>query len=183
MNNNRPRFFPDTGKTTAECMNIKTYIFVGLKSWAVKKYSKVYRPEYCSTLWSPSSKKPQMELERVQRRFTKQLRGMCSLKYEERLSELGLVTLTKRRSFLDLVMMYSCQNAKSLFTFTKHTHDHDLRGHPLKVNIPDPKINRERAAFVYRTAVLWNKLPPEVFSDSISVFKVLCLDSVNKLVV
>jgi hypothetical protein len=142
--------------------------------------------EYCSTLWSPNSKTLQSKLENVQRRFTKRLPGMSSLSYQERLKHLGLLTLKTRRRFLDLVLMYkivfglSCLPAQSLFSFTKQTYHHNLRGHPLKVNIPEPKNNREKASFVYRTAVLWNSLPQDVFSESFAAFKEGCLNSLTK---
>ena len=138
-----------------------------------KGFNTVVRPhlEYCCQVWSPKARHGNwgliLEMEGVQRTFTRMIDGMDDLSYKERLQKLGLTTLLERRMRGDLIETFKILNGHNNYGidfFNLSSRTNNLIARPGKIN---------RFNFITeRVLHFWNKLPQYVKDkDSINSFK------------
>ena len=138
----------------------------------LKTYKSIVRPhlEYCCQAWSPNARhgnwKTIMEIESVQRTFTRFIKGMDLSPYQERLNKLGLTTLLERRMRGDLIETFKILNELNDYGnnfFNLSTRTNNLVARPGSRNID---------FFGEWVIKFWNKLPEHVKTrNSVNSFK------------
>ena len=149
----------------------------------VNLYKALVRPhlEYCVHLWSPMPRHGNwqiiMEIEDVQRKYTRLIAGIGVLPYEERLAKLSLkketslTTLIERRARGDLIETFKIIHGyvnygKNLFKLSRNG-----------INLVIPPISGKQTpgkcdALSRRVVKYWNTLPSHVKkSKSLNCFK------------
>jgi hypothetical protein len=132
---------------------------------------------YCSPAWNPALKRDIRSLEVVQQRFTKRINGLQHLTYEERLNELGALSLEHSRTVADMSLVYKMKNGLTNCSITdvglslKCTSTASTRrGH---LQFTQSVVRASLASyFSNRIPSVWNKLDPVIAgASSLQLFK------------
>ena len=133
-------------------------------------YKTLIRPklEYCVQIWNPVATHGNwsliLELESVQRRYTRLINDIGTLSYSERLDNLNLTTLAERRIRGDLIETYkilskTVEYGKNVFNVGRS----GINIVAKRTISNSTEINKLRLAFLpNRVSVYWNKLPISV---------------------
>ena len=148
----------------------------------LRLYKMYVRPhlEYAVQAWSPWTQHDIKVLEDVQRRAVRMISGLRAQSYEDKLSELDLMSLEDRRTRGDLIqtwkILHGVDNVSEGTWFTRlhSTSVRDTRASSSPYTLVQNPANSEqrRNMFSYRVVRSWNSLPLKVQSSvSINAFK------------
>ncbi len=140
-------------------------------------YCALVRPrlEYAMEANAPILRADINQLERVQRLATRLVRGLRHVPYEERLRQLNLFSLERRRLRADLIQAFKIfkgevdHNPSGFFLRPPRA---GLRGHTYRLLQGPSHLRRRSGAFSIRIVKLWSRLPAHlVLAPSVSIFK------------
>ena len=137
----------------------------------------------CSSVWAPYKMKHIDQIEKVQRRATKQIPGFRDLSYPERLRKLKIPTLSYRRLRGDLIEVYKIINGiydTDAVQFLKlrstsvpnQLHTRSASRNPNLLFQNAPRLDLRKFSFSVRIVKAWNSLEGEIVkAPSVNSFK------------
>jgi hypothetical protein len=140
-------------------------------------YKAMIRPlvEFAVQFWSPHFRKDIDKLERIQRRITKMIPELKNKSYPERLKELNLITLEKRRLRGQLIETFKYLqgfnnvNPVGLFDRDNNT---QRRNNGQKLVVKRFNTSVAENFFPIEITQTWNRLPSNiVLSKTVNIFK------------
>ncbi len=130
---------------------------------------------YTYKLFSPHHAKDIAKLKGVQRRATKMIPSLCNKSYEERLSNLNMFSLEKRRLRGKLIECFKILNSfTNVDTSKLFMIDDTLRTRNNGIKLKCRQVNSDYTKVFFSNVVVreWNKLPPSVVQcNTIDFFK------------
>ena len=132
--------------------------------------------EYGNSVWAYGLKKYKTLVENVQRKFTKHIKNLTNIPYEDRLKLINLPSLEYRLIRGDMIQVYKIANdfydpitTKSIFKFSNNNR---LRGHNHKIIKQITNKTKFANFFTNRVVNTWNKLPNYIVNaKTINEFK------------
>ena len=142
-------------------------------------FNSLVRPklEYCDALWNPYLTKHITRIEGVQRFFTSKISGMQDMNYWERLRDLNIISLQRRRERNIILLLWKMKNQIIPNCFKIEFRENKRAGGIKAILKPLSKIKGRvqtvyDASFPIVSAKLWNTLPGKLtLLQSLSSFK------------
>ena len=133
--------------------------------------------DYGSVLWNVGYVGDIVKLERVLRRWTREIDGVGGLDYGSRLRRLGMFSVYGRLLRSDLIKLWKAFNpivdVGLVHMLERHSH-RATRSNGFKLSIPRCNTELRRRFWSVRGVVLWNRLPSEIVSAaSVERFKAM----------
>ena len=131
--------------------------------------------DFGSVLWNVGYVGDIMKLERVQRRWTREINGMNGLAYGTRLRRLGLFSIYGRLLRVDLIKLWKAFNPVvdvQLVQLLERQSHGATRSNGYKLSVPRCHSELRRRFWSVRCVGLWNRLPSGVVgAGSVEGFK------------
>ena len=136
--------------------------------------------EFSASVWSPWNQTDIDLLENVQKQAIRMISGLRSTSYEDKLKEIGLWTLEKRRQMFDMVQVYKILNDVGNIdvSISKISVDDNQRistrsqSDPLNLVKKRNSLDIRKYFFTEKVVDIWNRLPSKVkHAPTLKTFK------------
>ena len=159
------------GNVGAMMTNLLASTVCRSRDFMLDLYTSHIRPkiEYASSVWNVGYKGDDKKLERLQRRWTRNIHGLENLQYHERLQCLNLFSVQGRLLRYDLIQVWkiisgnSCIPIQTMFEINTYT---ATRGHPYKLRVKRCRTEIRQKFFSQRTVEVWNSLKSDTVTAS-----------------
>jgi len=125
--------------------------------------------EFSTPAWSPWLEKDKETLEKVQKRAVRQISGLSGKNYEEKLKELGLMSLEQRRHRYDMLQTFKILkgfddvNKSTWFqTMDNSVRETRLSAYHLNLTTGRSRLDVRKHFFSQRVVDAWNSLPVDL---------------------
>ena len=123
----------------------------------------------------PHANKNSLQIEKIQKRYTKTIKGCEKKSYEQRLNKLGVTSLADRHYRADMIQVYKILNDKFNIYPANFIVKSDRAGRTNSVKLfkKRSRLDLCKNSFSFRVVDQWNMLPDKVvLSTDVKDFKV-----------